>query len=684
MLKLLLSLAWILPFSALSFAEPVRTDHVTAELISEYTTILPGANGPNENFVGLSLKMIPHWHTYWRFPGDSGLPTEIVWHLPAGWKAGPIRWELPKRILLPPLVTFGYEGETLLGVPLKVPAKTPPGEHMIRASASWLVCREECIPEKAELILNVKVSEAKPRPASAAHRFRKLYAEQPEVMAGGKVIVEGERIGLELPRNFELAGQKPDFFPLAAMLVKGDAPPKVESKGEFARLWMEKAQPFDQAAKSLPGVLVYQGKSGPRVFELAVPLAAQAAPTSVPPPPAETNSPWVLVFFAFLGGLVLNLMPCVFPVLGIKVMSLVKGRDLSSGQARQHGIAYGAGVLACFWALANVLVILRSFGEAVGWGFQLQNPLFVSLLALLFTFIAADLLGFVQWSGRWMGAGSKFANKEGYGGSFFTGVLAVVVATPCTAPFMGTAIGATISQAWWVILLVFTALGLGLALPFVLLCFFPALLRRLPKPGAWMEKLKKIFALPIILTVFWLLWVVSRQVGALGYFAIGLATAALVLGLWIQYRFREGTLRILALVVLGLSIAGALYKVSKAVPKTYVESSGAWAPYSDAALREHLKAGQPVFVDFTAAWCLTCQINKKLVLDRASMQEFFRQKGVVLLLADWTGRDPLITQALERQGRIGVPLYLAYPPGRGEAKVLPQILTESVVREAFP
>ncbi len=686
----LLSLVFLSSLTAFSSTEPVRTKHVTAELLLENRTLQPGAKGPAENLVGLRLETIPHWHTYWRFPGDSGLPTEVVWHLPPGWSAEPLQWALPSRIFVPPLVNYGYEGETLLAARLNIPAGFPEGEQVISVAVSWLVCKEECVPEKAELGLKVQVAKGKPEPATFAVLFERLRAQQPQPLPAGfraNIIYKGSLIGIEFSGLPGLPGLEQDFFPLAPMLVKGDAPPKVAA-GRATTLWLEKADPFNEAAAELPGVLYFKDGGKPRVFEFTVPLPSREV---APPadaslrkeiPRSETGtrlSNWLMILFAFFGGLILNLMPCVFPVLGIKVLSLVRKAGADRAHVRQHGKAYALGVLVCFWMLAGVLVLLRSLGEAVGWGFQLQQPLFVTLLILLFSFVTADLAGFIRWSGRWMGAGSNLAGKAGYSGSFFTGMLAVVVATPCTAPFMGTAIGAAIGEAGWVVFLVFTSLGMGLALPFVLLCYKPGYVDALPKPGAWMERLKELLAIPMAASVLWLLWVLTQQIGADGALKVELGLLVLMVSVWARNRFASEAMRMFgyALLLLGLLIAGI-----GSIAKPALDAS--WAPYSEAALSRALDAGKPVFVDFTAAWCLTCQINKKLVLDRAGTQEFFREKGIVLLMGDWTNRDPEITRALERQDRIGVPVYLTYRAGSHQPEVLPQILTEERIRAAFP
>lgn len=681
-MRILLALASLLGWFPLSYAEPVRTKHVTAELVPEFERLEAGATAPDKNWIGLRLEMEPHWHTYWRYPGDSGLPTEVKWSLPKGWKLSGPYWPLPERIFVPPLVNYGFEGVALIGYKLEIPAGERPGRKTIAGKASWLVCKEVCIPEEAQLALSVEVGKAG-KAGPLARDFAKVRAEQPAPAPEGSsvtVVYEGKRLGLELVGfgSFD----KVDFLPLAPQIVKGEAPPAAKDGAH----WLQKADPFDRAAASLPGVLVLTAGADKRVHEIspALPPAGAGAPAVDAPAQASPSAP-LLILFAFLGGLILNLMPCVFPVLGIKVMALVKQGQGDGRHARRHGHAYALGVLACFLSLAGALLALRGLGQSVGWGFQLQQPLFVTVLILLFSFVAADLAGFIRWSGRWMGAGGSLANSEGAAGSFFTGILAVVVATPCTAPFMGTAIGAAIAEPAWVVMLVFSALGLGLAAPFVLLCYQPALLKRLPRPGAWMERLKEFFAFPIAATVLWLLWVLTLQIGADGALKVELGLLLLMGSVWARRRFENGPAQALGWL---LFAAGVLVAIGGAASSpaagTSAHAQGGWKAYSEEALEEALAAGKPVFVDFTAAWCLTCQVNKKLVLDRSATQEMFRERGVVILLADWTNRDPVITKALERHGRIGVPLYLAYKAGSRVPEILPQVLTDGIVREAFP
>lgn len=676
-------------FSA--FASPVKTEHVTAEIISDGKFVRPGTPAT----IGLKLTMIPHWHTYWEFPGDSGLPTKVQWKLPGGWKTGAPQWEIPERIIVPPLVNFGYSGETVIGFQLDVPSGTKDGDYEISAAASWLVCKEECIPEKAELRFIITVKDNPPFEPPLDMPFEKvafmrLRNQQPRPAPEGKhftVVKEAKRIGLVAgDEDLKWLGSKPDFFPLEAGVVSGQKAPKREGN----ILWMEKAEPFNEKAGSLKGILVVNEKSQipGRGFDRVAYRVDEGFPgAAVAPSLGEEGEPGLAlaIVFAFLGGLLLNLMPCVFPVLGIKVMGMLENGAGNPWRARLHGKIYALGVLVSFWILTAVLLLLRRAGESVGWGFQLQEPGVVIALAFLFLFLAGNLGGFFELGGRWMGLGSRLAEKEGWLGSFFTGVLAVVVATPCSAPFMGSAIGLVLSQPAWAVFSVFTALGAGLAAPFVLLAYWPALLRVLPRPGMWMVRMKEFFAFPMLATMLWLLWVLGQQRGLDAAIIAAGGLLLLSLAAWVQHYFKSAAAKFVALLlaILALLVGFSPLKMKPAAAGISA-SSEAWRPYSESALTEALNSGKAVFVDFTAAWCLTCQVNKKLVLDREAIQNYFREKEVVLLLADWTNHSPEITAALARHNRIGVPLYLGYPRGSKQAKVLPQILTDDIIRQAFP
>ena len=621
--------------------EPVKTSHVTAELLSENKSSLPGQTA----WVGLRLEMEPHWHTYWRFPGDSGLPTKVEWKLPSGWKISEPIWPLPARIELPPLVNYGFEGEALLGFQLEVPNSTPEGNYQLEAKASWLVCKEECIPEKADLKLSFKVSQAAPSRQNWASLFTELRAQQPSPLPAENFVglkMEEKRIGLELRQPWPVGAV--DFFPLAAQLITGKEPPRLEkgSDGVFT-LWMEKAAPFSTTAQEFSGLLVVGKRPTQKVFSVNYPLRAQAP--VVGSVEKEDPSIWVAILFAFLGGVLLNLMPCVFPVLGIKVMSLVNQGKGDKWHARKHGKIYAFGVLFSFWVLTASLLLLRSAGQSVGWGFQLQQPSFVLVLIFLFSLLAANLAGFFDFGSRFMGLGGKLANRDGVSGSFFTGMLAVVVATPCTAPFMGTAIGVVLGQPAWAVFLVFTSLGLGLAAPFILLSYQPALLAMLPRPGAWMERLKEFFAFPLAATVLWLLWVLGMQIGLDGMI---IATAGLLIlfaAIWVKRMFPGNLARGVSWIVLVVGILVASSSLRWKANSTMSGAEGGWETFSASAVQAARAENKPVFVDFTAAWCLTCQVNKSLVLDRQPMRDYFREKGVQLFCADWTNHDAEITKA---------------------------------------
>ncbi len=671
----------LLLFPLLAWGEPVKTNHATADLVQEFHS----ANSGGKHWVGLLLDLEKDWHTYWQNPGDSGLPTKVEWTLPEDWKISEPKWQVPKRILLAPLVNYGYSGETLLGFELEIPANAAPGNYTLKGNASWLICKEECIPEKADLQLVVRVSEVRPQAAGAVRIFSELKAQQPKSLPQGSLVsihYEKNLLGIEFDNDPTWLDKKIDFFPLVNQVIAGKESPQINGD-KITTLWMEKAQSFLSEARQLKGILV----SGKNVYSLEAELPQNTSAAGVISEEknisvnsATDSSAWMAILFAFLGGLLLNLMPCVFPVLGIKVMGFLHQNSGSLEKTRLHGYLYTFGVLVSFWALTSVLLLIRSAGESVGWGFQLQQPFFVLALIYVFSLLTANLAGFFEIGGRWMGLGSHLSEKEGKIGAFFTGVLAVVVATPCTAPFMGAAIGAVISESAWVIFFVFTALALGLAFPFLLLSWNPQLINALPKPGMWMLRLKEFFAFPMAVTVIWLLWVFGQQVGINGLSLAAIGILALFASMWIFHRFTSwakylGWLFVLAAIALGF--ASTKYKNSVA------SESGGWKKFSPALVEKEIQNGNAVFVDFTAAWCLTCQANKSLVLDTKAMQNFFAGKKVTLVLADWTNNDPEITKELEKHGRIGVPLYLAYKKGEKVPQVLPQVLTPDIVKSAF-
>ncbi|TGD96617.1 protein-disulfide reductase DsbD family protein [Methylobacterium nonmethylotrophicum] len=672
-------------------------DLVRAELLTEESAVAPGGTLT----AGVRLTMKPGWHVYWRNPGDSGLPPEIAWSLPPGFAAGTVAWPAPERIPVGDLMNFGYEGEVLLAVPLTVPETVGPGPVSLRAKVSYLVCERECVPGEAALAASLPVAPAgtSPRPDPRAAAAFAQARERLPVPAPwpARMVQDGATPVLHLDAP-GLKARDVAFFPYSETALEHAAAQvaTTDATGLHLRLQRSSQAAPDAPSPRADGVLTLtqETETGPvrRAYALgeATPAPPAAAPAAAPvataAAPAEAEGLWQAALLAFLGGLLLNLMPCVFPVLSIKVLSLVRHSGESPGRVRLHGLAYAAGVLATFLGLAGLLIALRAGGAQIGWGFQLQSPLVVAGLA--FGLFAMGL----SLSGVWhLGAasfGDGLARRAGLEGSFFTGVLATVVATPCTAPFMGAAVGYGLTQGPAVALAVFAALGLGLALPFALLAAWPGLLRRLPRPGAWMETLKGLLAFPLYLTVAWLVWVLSQQVGPAGLMA-GL-TGLVLVGFCAWLVARTATMGGLArragqaaLVVGLLALLGLLAALDRdrAGPVALAAADGI-EPFSQARLDALLAERRPVFVNMTAAWCITCQVNDRTTLRSAAVRAAFKAHDVAQMKGDWTNQNPEITRVLEANGRSGVPLYLLYD-GRGGVAVLPQILTEASLRGAL-
>ncbi len=683
-------LAAALLWAAAAPAAPVTAPHIEAELVAEHTGWLAGA----PNWVALRLKPEAGWHTYWRNPGDSGLPTTLSWTLPAGWKAGDIAWPYPSQHKLGELVNYGYDAQTLHLVPLEVPAGID-GDFTVKALAKWLVCADICIPGQAELSLTLPVSEIATADPLWSPRFLDTRARLPqaEPLAGTFAVVDGE-VRLQLDA-VELAGAAAvEFYAYADNLVNHGARQRVALDGTVARIAQEQSAHFGAMPQTVEGVLVVQAGEKYAYAVAATPgevaTVAAAAEVRATPPASGSAQPslWLALGFALLGGLILNLMPCVFPVLSIKAVSVLESRRGDASAERLHALAYTAGAVLSCAAVALAIILLREGGQQLGWGFQLQAPAFVAFLAYLMLALGLSLSGLVQFGTSLMGVGQGLVEQGGFSRSFFTGVLAVVVASPCTAPFMGTALGYALTQPLHVALFVFATLGLGLALPFLLLGFFPALGAWLPRPGRWMETFKQLMAFPLYLTVVWLLWVLGRQtsVDAVAIVASGLVLLAFALWLWgaTQPPWPRAALALLAAVGALALLAHPAIRISAARAPAGVTGTAGTAesePYSDARLKELRAQGRMVFVNFTADWCITCKVNEKVVFQNAEVRRVLAEKNVAWLTGDWTTPDPAITAVLERFGRSGVPLYLLYPP-TGEPEILPQVLTPGLMIEA--
>lgn len=666
----------------------VTTEHLTAQLIAEHEALVPGQNSA----VALKLVHQPQWHSYWRTPGDSGLPTQIRWQAPAGVQMGEIQWPAPQRLPFGPLMNFGYEGEVWLISDIKLASDYDQPSVTLTGRAEWLVCSDVCIPEQGELELTLPVapagSTATANPAAIAG-FEQTRAQLPKVASGWTFSATPSSTGSTLqiipPVGQQLA-ERGAFFPYDDGLIEPSAPQRLARNDQGYRLDITRAVQPSGPLERLRGIVVLEGGGfAPTVLEIDTPITATGATNGSP---EDTTSPLTLLsalLLAFVGGVVLNLMPCVFPVLSIKVLGLA--RDSDRARARRHGLFYAIGVVASFWLLAALLLGLRTAGYQLGWGFQLQSPLIVAGLAVLFFVLALNLVGLFEF-GNFLPSSVASANpRHPDVNALLTGGLAVAVASPCTGPFMAAALGYAITQPGWTSFAVFTSLGLGMALPYVLLAWIPVARRLLPRPGAWMQQLRQFLAFPLFATVIWLAWVLGMQVEAGAVIYLLLALWLIALGLWLR-RPRQAS-RLVQSVGFGIVVSALVpfygitsLQVRPASMAGPISSASSWGVYSEDKVNELVAEGRTVFVDFTAAWCVTCQVNKQLVLDTEVVDKAFGDSGVVKLRADWTNRDPEITRALNRLGRSGVPVYLIQRPGQ-PPELLPELLTKDLLRAAL-
>jgi thiol:disulfide interchange protein len=686
----------------------VATDNVKARLVSE-----AGAIGPGQSiWVALELNIRDGWHTYWRNPGDSGQATSLAWSLPPGFTAGPIVWTIPHRFELPPLVNYGYAKHAIHLVQITAPQDLKPGSTIaFDAKASWLVCSDVCIPEDANLQLKLPTSAGA---AAADLKDAALFAgarsdlPNPEpaptsarIQNGELVITLGKTWGATLSQIKSLA-----FFPYDEGGIEYGAPQTLTRSKDAIELAIKKGAQPPQAG-TVRGVLLATEQSGNSTLavpiEIAAAFTAGAAPEATSPAVAASSGIAVhapalpsLILLAILGGLILNLMPCVFPVLSIKAIGLVEQAKKHPAAVRAKGLVFAAGVISSMLSLAVVLLALRAGGEQIGWGFQLQSPLFVTLMVYLLLAVGLNLSGVFEVGGGVAGVGDGLTRGDGYRASFFTGVLTTLVATPCTAPFMAAAVGAALTQSPAVALVIFAGVGVGLSLPYLLLSFAPWTRRALPKPGAWMDTLKQIFAFPMYASAAWLLWVLAQQTSSVGLGAALAGAILIALAAWAYQKSKFSGLRgrvtaivtAIAAVLLAVFLPFRYADVAAASTGSAAASSHAaeaWQPYDAARAAEINAAGRPLLVNFTASWCLTCLVNERNAFADSAVQEVFRDKGVTLMKADWTSRDPAITKALAAFGRAGVPLYVVYnaKPGSSEPVVLPQLLTANIVHDAF-
>ncbi|WP_342131326.1 protein-disulfide reductase DsbD family protein [Hydrogenophaga sp. OTU3427] len=701
------------PAAAQSASAVVRTEQVQAELLAH----APEGVAPGKPlWLGLKIQHAPHWHTYWKNPGDSGLPTTFEWKLPVGVAAGDIAWPTPKKFPIGHLANYGYEGTLLLPVPLTVSPGFQGRELEVKLDAAWLVCRKECIPEEGSFTLRLPVGAAT---ATATQAFRDAAERAPRALAAkDSHVVPGDKTLAvtvsSLPPDW--VGQTLEFFPETGAVIEPGAKWTQRWDGGTWRAEIPLSAQRADSPALMPVVLARTGDMAPgenTLGGLRVELPARGAwpalaalpgdggvspalqaaldanaarAAAAPPAGGSALSLGLALLGALVGGLLLNLMPCVFPVLAIKVLAFAQHADDRRGH-RLAGLAYTAGVVLSFVALGALLVGLRAAGEQIGWGFQLQNPAVVAGLALLFTLIGLNLAGLFEFKQLVPGSLAMLQLRHPMADAFLTGVLAVAIASPCTAPFMGASLGLAVGLPTLQALAVFAAMGLGLALPYLAASLWPAVARALPRPGPWMNTLRQFMAFPMLATVVWLLWVLGQQTGTDGLAAALALLVALALVLWAwgrQGRTRQvlGTLSLAGLVALAWGLGPQVTRLAPLDTGSVAADASGWQAWSPARMAQWQAEGKPVFVDYTAAWCVTCQFNKKTVLTDAGLLGEMRTRGVVLARADWTRRDPAVTQALSALGRNGVPVYAIYRAGAAPV-VLSELLSVNEVRSAL-
>ena len=667
---------------------------VDAKLISEVKTIQPG----NSFWIGLNLKMQDEWHTYWKNAGDAGMASYINWNLPEGFTASEIHWPYAQKIYMSGLANYGYEGETTLLIKITPPQNYDKDSVTLKAHAEWLVCKVECLPGNADLEITLPISNNPPV----------INDENLEKIADAKfnIPIESQEWKIEAVKNnddviikvnptnnynYELTDLY--FYPNKNGIYQNAADQKFEFKNGsyFLTVLLENFR--TEEPSELNGILVasngWRGENSEKALKTNTKFIENFDVSS------ESNlSIIAAVFFAFLGGLILNLMPCVLPVLSIKIMGFVNHKDQSRKKSFSNGLWFTIGVLISFWVLVALLLILREGGEALGWGFQLQSPIFIFLISIFLFLFALNLFGVFEFGSSLTAIENKIDTQKGKFSNFLSGVTAAIVATPCTAPFMGTALGFALTQSALVNFLIFTSLGFGMAFPYLLLSIFPKWMKVIPKPGEWMIKLKQFMGFLLVATVIWLVWVFGLQKGndAVIVLLISLlisALAAWVYGNWGMIYIKPAkrySAQAISVLLIAVSIYFGITNSSDAAAQNNIINNSSyidWQKYDKQKVDSLLINGKPVFIDFTAAWCLSCQVNERVALNNKEVADKFKELGITTFKGDWTNKDEEITKALASYGRNSVPLYILYDGENAEPKKLPEILTKSIVLDAL-
>ncbi len=691
--------------------------HTQVQLLLSADTVRPG----DTIWAGVDMKMDPAWHTYWKNPGEAGMATEIKWQLPPGVTAGETQWPLPEKLPPAEVTTYGYNHEVVLLVPLKLGADLKPGPLDLKANVTWLECKEECVPGSAsvEAALNVS-NETRISADAATIDLWKSKTPQPgdslQALAWWKGPANGDTRPLILGWTALDKTTQADFFPYAnANFDVQAATENLPARAGGIRLGKTVQKFSGDWPKEISGLIVTKNGNSRTGFEVKLsisdspPAGETTSRTGVAPVSNISQSDKIMetgkmpvlplmLLYAFLGGLILNIMPCVLPVIALKILGFINHAQHEPRHVRVLGLVYAAGVLVSFLALAAVVIGVKAAGHHAGWGMQFGNPEFIVVLTTLITLVALNLFGVfeVTLGGRTLSAAGQLAAKQGAPGAFFNGLLATALATPCTAPFLAPALGFAFAQSPSLIVLIFLFVGLGLAAPYVVLSWNPAWLKFLPKPGAWMEKFKIAMGFPMLLTTVWLFNLAADDYGTnvlwLGVFLIMMAFAAWIFGEFVQ-RGRTGKGVALAIALI-LVIGGYAFALENQLhwrePMTVADSIATspdsidWQPWSPDAVAKAQSEGHPVLVDFTANWCLTCQVNKKIAIDVPSVRAKLKEINAVALVGDYTHFPDNITTELNRYGRAGVPLVLVYPKEvDAQPIVLPEVLTPEIVLDAL-